>query len=131
MLICRNAGSKVVFPSRRHAQFRILFVFCDLGRTHATKLSTLSALPVPMLGLVYLKWCFRGGETFIFDVRGLKMVLPSRRNAHFRMLGYLRAILSHLGGILGHLGAILGASWVILGSSWVILGPSWAILGPS
>ena len=115
MLICRNAGSKVVFPSRRHAQFRILFVFCDLGRTHATKLSTLSALPVPMLGQVYLKVVFSLGFLYIFVLLGSKIVLPSRRNAHFRMLGYLRGILSHLGGILGHLGAIMGASWVILG----------------
>ena len=95
----------------------------------SSKLFKPSALPVPMLGQVYLKSCFRRGETLIFEVRVLKVVLPSRRNAHFRILGFLKVILDHLGGILGHLGAIPGPSWAILGLSWAILGLSWAILG--
>ena len=62
------------------------------------------------------------------------MVLPSRRNAHFRIWGHLRAILGILGiswAIFGHLGAILGLSWVILGLSWAILGLSWVTLWAS
>ena len=109
-LICRTTGSKIVLPSRRNVHFRILGLFVLIfGRIHATKLFTLSALPVPMLGQVYLRWCFRRGETLIFEVRWLKVVLPSRRNAHFRILGHLGAILGYRGGT----SAILGPSWVI------------------
>ena len=98
-----------------------------------------------MLGQVYLKWWFRRGETLVLGLWGVKMVLPSKRNAHFRMLGHLGAILGHLGGILrhlgvilrhlgailGHLGAILGHLGAILGPSRAILGPSWGHLRPS
>ena len=52
----------------------------------SSKLSQESALPVPMLGQVYVKWWFRRDETLIFVFGGSKMVLPSRRNAHFHNL---------------------------------------------
>ena len=56
------------------------------------------------------------------------MVFPSRRNAHFRILGYLRAIVDHLGSIFGHLGAISGHLGAILGHLWAILCHLGAIL---
>ena len=84
-----------------------------------------NALPVPMLGQV--GWCFRRGETLIFGVWVLKVVLPSRRNAHFRILGHLKVILGYLGSILGHLGAILGHLGAILGHLGAILGHLGAI----
>ena len=66
------------------------------------------------------------------------MVLPLRRNTHFRILGnltvilgHLRAILGHLGVILGHRGAILGHLGGVLGGSWASLGHLGATLGPS
>ena len=49
-----------------------------------------------------------------------KMVLPSRRNAHFRILGVSRAYLR-----------IFGVSWAHLGQLKSILGSSWSILCPS
>ena len=39
---------------------------------------------------------------------GLKMVLPSRRNVHFHILGLCLIVLGALGGILGHLGGVFG-----------------------
>ena len=46
------------------------------------------------------------------------MVFPSRRNAHFCILG-------HLGFAFGYLGPCRGYLW----PSWVTLGPSWDHLG--
>ena len=84
-----------------------------------------------MLGQVYLKWWSRRGETLIFTFGGSEVVLPSRRNAHFHILGHLGGIFGHLGGIL----ASLGPSWAHLGATLEHLGPTWvqhgAILGPS
>ena len=80
---------------------------------------------------------------------GSKVVLSSRRNAHFQkqwcsrrgetlifkkgaFLNHVllcRAVLDHLGGLLGHLRAISGPSWGHLGVSWAILGTSWGHLG--
>ena len=75
-----------------------------------------------------------------------KMVLPSRRNAHFRILAHLRAILGHLGGILGGLWGVkmvlawrrnahfhMSGLWMAvlryLGGILGYLRPSWAISG--
>ena len=111
----------------------------------------------------FSKWCSRRGETLTLRKSGalvearrsfsyfeelwvLKVVLSSRPNAHFEILGSfgVQKWCSRRGetltftfwappwGILGHLGAILGylgASWAILGASWAILVASWAILG--
>ena len=82
-----------------------------------------------MLGQVYVRRCFRRGETLIFEVRVLKVVLPSRRNVHFRILGHLGLILGDLGDILGNLGAILGHLGAFLGHLGVILGHLGVILG--
>ena len=51
---------------------------------------------------------------------GSKIVLPSRWEAHFHLLGHLKAILGHLGAILGHRGVILGYLATILGHLRVI-----------
>ena len=125
--------SKVMLSSRRNARFHFWgFSSAVLARRIAQDspeswdifgvASFTNALPVPMLGQVYVGGCFRRGETLIFGVWVLKVVLPSRRNAHFRILGHLRAILSYLGFILGDLGAILGHLGAILGHLGAILG---------
>ena len=95
------------------------------------KLETFCALPVPMLRQVYVK-----------------MVFPSRRNAHFRILDHQNGVpveakrsFSHLGPSWvhlvpswGHLGGILvflGLSWAMSGVSLAILGDLRAVLGSS
>ena len=84
--------------------------FESIGRSRAN-LNQIARFPFPSL------------DRFLFLVSGglgVEMVLPSRRNAHFCILGYLGAILVYL-----------GASWAILWVSWGYLGPSWGYLGQS
>ena len=67
--LCKMAFS--LGPSAKIRSFSLLRnILIYLRRIHATTLSILSALPVPMLGQVYVKWWFRRGETLGFGVWG-------------------------------------------------------------
>ena len=102
----------------------------------ALTLSTLSALPVPMLTQVYLQasWGLKNGD-FARDI------LPKREDeASWADLGDTLGpswghrgpsvpSYGHLGPSWGHLGEILGYLGPLLGSSCAILGVSWAVLG--
>ena len=94
----------------------------------AVTLSTLSALPVPMLRQVY-KMAFSRGRS---SKNGPMTMLTSSCYGLFssRSLlgsswGHLGPSYGHLGRSWGHLGDILRYLGLIIGSSWANLGPSW------
>ena len=91
---------------------------------HMLTLSTLSALPVPMLRQVYAAGSWEG-QKWAFRVGHPQKMGRWRCKLDVVMASFLQElILGHLGHPWGH----LGPSWAHLGSSW---GPSWGYLGPS
>ena len=95
---------------------------------HAVTLSTLSALPVPMLRQVY-KMAFSRGRSC---KNGPMTMLTSCCYGLFSSRGLLGSSWGHPRhslAILGLSGAHLGPSWAHLGPSWAHLGPSWGLRG--
>ena len=146
-------GTKSDAPAEAKRSFSYLqALFVHLGRVQATTLSTLSALPVPMLGQVWpqsgvrraQKWCSRRGETFIFTKSGVPVEVYVKIMVFLRFISLglckngapveAKRSFSHFGVIkwCSRRGeSLIFASWIILGLSWSYLGASWGLLGSS
>ena len=82
-----------------------------------------------MLGQVYAGGWFEAFKALRWLKADSKVVLLSRRNGHFHLLGRLSSILGYLGDFLGHLRESWGSFGAIVGHLGVIFGHLGAILG--